>query len=160
MQARRCKEYGSRRKGPGMMGLRLLMITALMCSVEAFAENRVVVIVHPDVADEALSDDDLRGIFWGDRTRWRNGDRIAMVLPSRSPIRDAFLETHIGRTDAQFRNHWRRIVFTGRGQMPREIEEEADLLAYVANTPGAVSFIGASALQRSEESVKILLSRN
>lgn len=160
MQVCRHKERWLREKRPCKWSLLLLMIVIVTWSVAASAEDRAVVIVHPDVADETLSEDDLRGIFWGDKTRWGNGDRIAMALPARSPMRDAFLRVYIGRTDAQFRNHWRRIVFTGRGQMPREIQDEAVLLTYVATTPGAVSFIASSALEYDKKSVRILMLKD
>jgi ABC-type phosphate transport system substrate-binding protein len=48
-------------------------------------------------------------------------------------------------------------VFTGQGSMPKTFDTESALMEYVAATPGAIGYVGASAA--NHEGVKTLAVR-
>jgi TonB family protein len=49
--------------------------------------------------------------------------------------------------------YYRTLVFTGKGSMPREFGSDAEVVAYVARTRGAIGYVGSAA---SLEGVKTL----
>jgi hypothetical protein len=55
-----------------------------------------------------------------------------------------FLKQWVGMTPSQFKNHWRKQVFTGKGRMPRRFKSNATQLSFVDNTPGAIGYKTAS----------------
>ena len=38
---------------------------------------------------------------------------------------------------------WKKLVFTGKGSMPESVNSEAELVALIAKTPGAIGYISA-----------------
>ena len=58
---------------------------------------------------------------------------------------EAFVKAYVGKTPSGLRNHYKKLVFTGKGSMPKSFEDEAGLIAYVAQTKGAVGYVSASA---------------
>jgi hypothetical protein len=42
---------------------------------------------------------------------------------------------------SQFKTFWQRLVFSGRGQQPKRLEDASALVATVAATKGAIAFV-------------------
>jgi TonB family protein len=59
----------------------------------------------------------------------------------------------MGRGNDALRNYYRALVFTGKGSMPKEMNSDADVLAYVARTRGAIGYVSSAA---TTENVKVL----
>jgi hypothetical protein len=46
---------------------------------------------------------------------------------------------------SQFRTFWQRLVFSGRGQLPKKAEDADSLVALVAANKGAIALVPADA---------------
>ena len=75
------------------------------------------------------------------------------MLEKDGPSHEAFLKMYMGRTDDDLQTYYRALVFTGRGSMPKELDSDAEVVAYVARTRGAIGYVSA---ETSSEGVKIL----
>jgi ABC-type phosphate transport system substrate-binding protein len=84
---------------------------------------------------------DLRAIFTGEKTRFADGSHAVPVILKGGAVHEVFLTKHVGESPDEFRAQWRKAVFTGQGSMPRAFESEAALIAYVANTQGALGYV-------------------
>jgi ABC-type phosphate transport system substrate-binding protein len=51
----------------------------------------------------------------------------------------------VGKSDAALETYYRSLVFTGKGSMPKSFASEADVVAYVAKTKGAIGYVSAAA---------------
>jgi hypothetical protein len=51
------------------------------------------------------------------------------------------LKAYIGKTDAALSTYYRSLVFTGKGSMPKTLESDAEVAAYVAKTKGAIACV-------------------
>ncbi len=51
-----------------------------------------------------------------------------------------FLRQYVQKTYPQYLNYWKKQVFTGKGRMPRMFNDPQELMAFLANTEGAISF--------------------
>ena len=67
-----------------------------------------------------------------------------MVMPKDGTVHDRFIEDYLDRSVQRFATYWRQMVFTGKGVPPRSFASEADLVSFVASTPGTVGFASAS----------------
>ena len=56
---------------------------------------------------------------------------------------DAGLQDVTGMTASQFRTHWQRLAFSGRGKQPKEADTIEKLLSLVADNQGAVALVPA-----------------
>ncbi|KPF48408.1 hypothetical protein IP87_14895 [beta proteobacterium AAP121] len=126
----------------------------IFCAAAAFAfsglasANDIVVIGHPSAA--ALSKDQVSDLFLGKSQAFTPLD-----LSDSSPLYAAFYRKATGREVAQVKSTWSRVVFTGKGQPPKQLADAAAVKKAVAADPKAVGYIDKSAV---DGSVKVLLA--
>jgi hypothetical protein len=73
-----------------------------------------------------------------------------------SLVRERFYTQFTGKSPSQVKAHWAKIIFTGRGQPPRQVASSAEAKKLVAENPHAIAYIDASQV---DSSVRILASR-
>jgi hypothetical protein len=115
----------------------------VLCLI-AFARvalSQTVVIANRSTHADYMSAADIYDIFTGSTTRFRNGAQAVPVILRPGPEQDSFLKEFIGKLDSSFRIVWRSLVFSGQGTMPRNVEDDAAMLIYVAATPGAIGYV-------------------
>ena len=127
----------------------LLVVSALA----AAKAQDVVIVAYPGVPVSQITSSQLRDIFTGVRSRFGDGSRAIPVVLKGGPVHEVFLRRHVHQEPDEFRTLWRKAVFTGQGSMLKEFTSEAQLLDYVAVTPGAIGY--ASRVPRND-SIKIL----
>ncbi len=101
------------------------------------------IIGNPDLPLSSLKPKELKDIFTGKKTRWNGGGKIVIATLKDSDVHRDFLRKYVKKTPSQFRNFWRRKVFTGEGQGPKRFADEASLMQFVAKTKGAVGYMCA-----------------
>lgn len=121
-----------------------LLFSALVCGVLLGAGSAVagpILIAHPGVPAGALSAGDVQSVFLGKTANWTDGSSVKLCSLSDGPTADAFLKDVVKKSPKQFSTFWKKAVFSGTGEMPAEFGTEAELVAHVAATPGAVGYI-------------------
>jgi ABC-type phosphate transport system substrate-binding protein len=114
----------------------------------------VVAVVASSSAITMLSKAQVTDIFLGKVSRFPNGTQAAPIDQEEgSPARDEFYATYAGKSPAQVKSYWARIIFTGRGQPPKAVLNSVEVRKLVAANPEAISYIERSAL---DSSVKIV----
>ena len=137
-----------------MKAYRLILATALVLLVSLpVLAGDVVVIANKNVAENALDKGAAERIFLGKKTTWENGDKIVPVTLDGGDAHADFLKSCVGKTPSQFSAYWKQQIFTGKGTPPRSFKNEADLVKYVSETPGAVGYVSSGA---SVENVKVI----
>lgn len=118
------------------------------------AKAEVVVVVSRESAVTSLTRDQVADLFLGKLSRFPGGAKAAPLdLPEGSPERDAFYAEFAGKSAAQVKAHWSKIIFTGRGQPPPQVPDGKAARARVAGDPAAVAYIERSL---ADESVRIV----
>ena len=110
----------------------------------AGARAQVVVIANNNVTASEISRGELRDVFTGAASSVKGAREVAPVLLKGGPAHDEFLSTYVGKSDAAFRAGWRSLLFSGQSTMPRTFDSDAEVVDYVAHTPGAVGYIAHS----------------
>ena len=73
---------------------------------------------------------------------WPDGVPIKVfVLKDRDPIHIAFCKKVLNVFPHQLRWAWDRLVFSGTGQAPFQVDSEETMRAKVASTPGAIGYL-------------------
>ena len=104
----------------------------------------VQVIANPGVAIAELTAGDLKDVFLGSRTSV-GGAAVEPVFGRTGAAHDAFVKTYLGKSEAALRNHFKTLVFTGKGAQPKAFASDAEVLKYVMSTKGAIGYVSASA---------------
>jgi ABC-type phosphate transport system substrate-binding protein len=112
------------------------------------AQAQIVVIVNPVAT--APTKEQVADIFLGKNQSLTPFDQVES-----SPIYADFYKKATGRDVAQVKSTWSRIVFSGKGQSPKQLADSAAVKKAVAADPKAVGYIDKSAL---DGSVKAALS--
>jgi len=133
----------------------LLLAAGLLTSARALATD-VKVIANTSVKADIISAPELRRVFLQESGSLGDGTRVQPVIEKDGPVHKAFLQEYLGRTQEDFQTYYRALVFTGRGSMPETLGSEAEVIAHVARTRGAIGYV-SSDTDTSVDGVKTLL---
>jgi len=129
----------------GRIAIALLAISPTLTG--AGAGTDVVAVVSSQSAVRVLTQDQLADIFLGRVSRFPNGVlAVPIDLREGSPERDQFYAKITGKTPAQVKAYWSKIIFTGRGQPPKAVPTDLDVKKFVAGNAGAIGYIDAALL--------------
>jgi hypothetical protein len=121
-----------------------LVLLAVCAAVTAFAGD-IKVIANPSVGASSVSADEIKGVFLATKTSLSDGSHVEPVLEKDGPAHEAFLKQFIGKTDTALETYYRSLVFTGKASMPKTLPADAEMVAYVAKTKGAIGYVSAGA---------------
>jgi ABC-type phosphate transport system substrate-binding protein len=117
---------------------------ALMCFAVALdcARAEVTVIVSNKNPTKSLSADQASDIFLGKAAYFPKGLRaIPIDQDEGSAVRNDFYEKSCGKSSAQMKAHWARMLFTGRAQPPVESGDSEAIKHLVAENPNLIGYI-------------------
>ena len=95
----------------------LLMLSILLGVISTTAD--VVLVVNPAYPHDSIDREDIEKIFLGRKKMISGGKRVVLTDLAGNDIHKEFLEAYIGRSESQFRNYWKKAVFSGQGKPPR-----------------------------------------
>ena len=120
-----------------------LVVLALAATVAAAADG--IFITNPSGPD-AVTREEIKSILLGNKTKWESGTLIHLAVLADGPVQEVIAQEYTARSADQFEKYWKKQVFTGKGSAPESLKSDADMIAYVAKTPGAFGYVsGASA---------------
>src|SRR4051812_32767224 len=100
--------------------LHALAAAGLAAALPAYADD-VVAVVSARSPITSLSSNQVADIFLGKSSRFPDGTpAVPIDQVEESPVRDRFYAQYAGKSAAQVKAHWSKIIFTGRGQPPRQ----------------------------------------
>lgn len=105
----------------------------------------VQVIVHPIAQTATLNSRQLLRIYTLQQKRWPNGRKIKVyTLPLLTPTHQLFVKKVLRSQTYQLERHWKRLLFSGIGKAPTQIDDEKAMIDMVRNTPGAIGYISST----------------
>jgi hypothetical protein len=117
------------------------VLGVVLLAMPAFASD-VLVIANPSVSVD-LTAADLKDVFLGAKSAVQ-GTPVLPVLATGGAAHDVFLREYVGKSDQVLRNHFKSLVFTGKGAMPKSFASDAEVVKYVASTKGAIGYVSAT----------------
>jgi ABC-type phosphate transport system substrate-binding protein len=125
------------------------------CAGAAMAEE-IAVIVNPKNASVSITADQVEQIFLGKTSSLPGGGNANPVdQTDGSPIRDGFYQKATGKSTAQVKAIWSRLIFSGKSTPPKTLASSAEVKKLVASDPNAIGYIEKSA---ADASVKVVLT--
>ena len=118
-------------------------VVVLACASAWATELKV--IANPSVTASSVSADELKNVFLETSNSLSDGSHVQPVLAKGGAAHQAFLKEYLGKTDSALQMYYRSLVFTGKASMPKEAASDAEVVAYVAKTKGAIGYVSADA---------------
>jgi ABC-type phosphate transport system substrate-binding protein len=127
------------------MRSRVLLFVALgvwAARIGAEDASAYKVIVHPSNTVTQLSRLKIGEMFLKKSVRWPDGHPVLPVEPSgKSPVRQRFTLEIYGKQVIAISAYWQQMIFGGKGVPPPEKSNDADVVAFVRETPGAIGYV-------------------
>jgi len=133
-----------------------LVAVVVICAPLRVVASEVKVIANGSIKADMISTNEVKSVFLEEYGSL-NGIHVEPVLEKDGPVHEAFLHEYLGGTDDDLQSYYRALVFSGRGSMPKQLDSDAEVLAYVARTRGAIGYVSSEA---STEGVKTLVIVN
>lgn len=133
----------------------LVLGALLICGTVSKAMADTAVVVSSKSAVGSLNEPEVAAIFLG-RGSDVKGGAVLMPLDQRedSPQRQDFYRRVIGKSPVQMKAYWSKIIFTGVGQPPREVDGDAAMKQVLGRDKSAIGYMDAGSV---DASVKIVL---
>lgn len=130
-----------------------LLLAVTIASVSAQAE--IAVIANKSVAITSIAETQAAAIFLSQLDVLEDGTQLIPVdQKDDQETRTAFYVKVIKKDAAQLNAYWSRMVFSGQGQPPKKVADDAAVLALVRANPNVIGYVDAVAVNNS---VKVLL---
>ena len=130
-----------------------LLGLALRC---ACAHADVIAVVSSNSPITTLSRNQVADIFLGKTSRLPDGTPVVPLdqVEGSSP-RNEFYTAMTGKSAAQMKAYWSKIIFTGRGRPPREVDSNGEVKKSLAANPNAIGYIDKGATDASVRAISI-----
>ena len=136
----------------GCIGWMVIGVALSLASAAAMAD--VVAVVSAKSSITALSKSQLADIFLGKTNRFPDGTQAAPIDQAEgSAARDEFYDKIVGKTAAQIKAYWSKIIFTGRGQPPPTVSNPAEMKKRISDNPAAIGYLDRSMV---DDSVRVV----
>ena len=130
---------------------------ALAACMQAAQAGELVVIVSAKSAVSTLRADQVADIFLGQIGRFPGGtEAVALDQRIGSAERDEFYAKVASKSPPLLKAYWSKMIFTGRGQPPREASDSSSVHKMVADNPQLIGYIDKSALDPSVRAVLVV----
>lgn len=135
-----------------------IIIIGLALSLGASgAAAEVVAVVSASNPVSTLSRNQVADIFLGKANRFPDGSQAVPIDQAEgSAAREEFYFKFAGKSPAQLKAHWSKVIFTGRGQPPPEVSNDVEEKELIVKNPHAIGYIER---KQVDGSVKALLTQ-
>ena len=119
------------------------------------ARADVVAVVSAKNPNSRLSKNQVADVFLGKAARFPDG-KLAVPIDQRegTALRNEFYLKLTGKSAAQIKAHWSKIIFTGRGQPPKVVANSAELIKLLEVNVNGIGYIEQNMV---DSSVKVVL---
>ena len=110
----------------------------------------VVAVVSANSPITALDKSQVADLFLGKVSRFPDGVQAVPIDQAEGlAVRDEFYGKVLGRTAAQMKAYWSKVIFTGRGQPPPSVSNDIEMKKRISENPAAIGYIDRSLVDNS-----------
>jgi len=132
-----------------------LITGLLMLGVTHSTMAGVAVVTSSKSSVNSLNKQQVAKIFLGKTNSFPNGSKATPLDLDSGKTRNKFYSAAVKKTDSQVNAYWARLIFTGKGQPPRKVYDDAEVLSAIAADKSVVGYIDEGSVNSR---VKVLLT--
>lgn len=119
----------------------------------SYAIAEVKVIVHPS-NNSTLDQKAISNIFMGKSKSFPGaGTAVPINQGGSSAITNEFNTKVLKKNGAQLKAYWSKLVFTGKGTPPKEVDSEQEVVELIKSNPAIIGYVSANT---NTDGVKII----
>jgi ABC-type phosphate transport system substrate-binding protein len=159
-------KQGDKNRGQGIIRLTasvgaLIVIIFLSSVLTAQHVLSFKVVVNKKNPVYTMTRDEVSRIFLKKNPQWRGGEPMLPVdLISSNPLREIFSRSIHQQPLRVINIYWQKKIFTGTGLPPVQKMNDAEVLAFVSEHPGAIGYVSAGADLESVKELRITAPDN
>jgi hypothetical protein len=116
----------------------------------------VAVVVSAKSTAGTLTAAQASDIFLGKASAFPSGGQAIPIDQNEgSAIRDEFYTKVANKSAAQVKAYWSKIIFSGKGQPPKEVADSSAVKKLIADNPNVIGYIDKAAV---DGSVKVVFA--
>tara|TARA_R110001599_G_scaffold228862_1_gene428098 strand:+ start:322 stop:834 length:513 start_codon:yes stop_codon:yes gene_type:complete len=125
--------------------IKRMLISVAFCLSSSIVVADIVVVVSAQSEVSQLQRIDIENIFFGRNYTFPNGaGATPLDLEEGSAERVEFYMKLAGRSPAQVKAFWAKLIFTGRGRPPAVVSDREELIDRLIADPNAIGYIDSS----------------
>ena len=129
-------------------------------SADEVKPGDIVIVCNKSVPLKEINKSEVLEIFLGKTTTIGTQKvKIELATLREGPVHESFVKNYIKKTISQFKNFWKKRVFSGKAKMPKSFKTEKELVKYVSQTRGAIGYIAVKTSKDEKiitENVKVI----
>jgi len=137
--------------------IKLISACAVIClmSMALATAGEVVVIVNPASSVSKATSGEIEKVFMG-KTSSISGKAVSPVdQKAKSTARADFSDKILGKAVKKVTDFWKKQVFSGKGQPPKQLADDAKVIAWVAENEDAIGYVSADAVSSKVKVVSV-----
>lgn len=139
----------------GCVRLRILLCL-LIGAAPIAAQAEVSVIGNKNITVDSVTLKQAKKLWLGKLKKLSGAGKISVVDQTvGNAARTEFYRKVVKKKPNQLKAYWAKVIFTGKAFPPEKLIDDAAVLEWVANTPGALGYVDSAAVNGS---VKLLLT--
>jgi ABC-type phosphate transport system substrate-binding protein len=135
--------------------VKTILATCLLAAIGQQALASILVVIVSAKSDiGALRPEQVADIFLGQIASFPDGaDAVAVDQSIGSPLRNEFYAKVTSKSPPLLKAYWSKMIFTGRGEPPRQVASNEAIRKLVAANPALIGYIDKAALDGSVRAV-------
>lgn len=125
-----------------------------LCGTSFVNAAGIAVVMSVEADPVSVDMRDVRDIFLGKSSRLPNGKLVFALDQKPSEARDVFLDKLVEKSAPQLKSYWTQLVFTGRGNPPRQVSSDIEVKEFVSANPSMIGYID---LDSVDDTVQVLI---
>ncbi len=123
-------------------------------STVAFAS--ISIIVHPENTSE-VNKTQLRKIYLGKSLTYPDGSHVIPLDISSGKTRDFFNKAVMNKAQHGLNAYWSRMIFSGKGKPPKEVDGYTDVLEIVSKNKSAIGYVSSDEVDNIHGKARVIL---
>ena len=127
----------------------------LMLGAAHSAMAGVAVVTSSKSSVSSITKQQVAKIFLGKSKNYPNGSKATPIDQDSGKTRDKFYTDAVKKSDSQLKSYWARLIFTGKGQPPRKVYDDAEVINAISADKSVIGYIDEGSVNSR---VKVLLT--
>jgi TonB family protein len=134
--------------------LRLLVFSVWLWTASLTSSAREIkIIASPGVTADSISMAELKRLFLMQTRTLSDGASVVPVLQRAGWVHETFVRDYLSRDSEEIRVYYQGLVFMGKSSMPKQLDSDAEVVAYIGGADNAIGYVSSAA---DTDKVKIL----
>ncbi|MFT7004029.1 MAG: hypothetical protein ACJAWW_001381 [Sulfurimonas sp.] len=127
-----------------MLYFKLLILSMILYATLLQAYEGYSVVVSSESSIQSISKEELSRIFLSKTKRLPNNEKALTIELKDTQYQKYFYKSICGKNLKQLKRYWATIIFTGKGQPPKKMQDFQDLFKIITENVNAISYIPKS----------------